>query len=307
MRDTSADASPGLRFAVAAAAALSCAVLCLVRAVRRPHRGHSGVMAMAAYGGTADPPSGWPRPGGTARLSSPPLRRARGPRASVRGPPPGSGGGRARALGSAAAEEGGVGAGVSRVLIIGGTGRIGTAAAIHLLSADLPPGLRLEVVLCGRGEARGAAAEEEVLAEVGGGQGLAERGHRLAWARVDLTDQAALEGAALCPCAPVQGPHGDPVQRCRRERGRSRTIPTTRPGQAIAEHDTPTRVVLGVWPALWGGGRYEGKQSWCAGQGDDFAGENFGRGKLRPLANPKACTASRRHCTAKAPGFRRLP
>lgn len=48
------------------------------------------------------------------------------------------------------------------VLVVGGTGRIGTAVAIHLLQR-LP---ELQVILAGRSAERGAAAKAEVAAEV---------------------------------------------------------------------------------------------------------------------------------------------
>ena len=52
-----------------------------------------------------------------------------------------------------------------RCLIIGGTGRIGTAVATHLLSRC--PAESLQVVLAGRSEPRGIAAVQEVRSDTG--------------------------------------------------------------------------------------------------------------------------------------------
>ena len=56
-------------------------------------------------------------------------------------------------------------AGAAKVLVIGGTGRIGTACATHLLRREPS----LHVALAGRDAARGAAACEEVRRDAGHG------------------------------------------------------------------------------------------------------------------------------------------
>ena len=72
-----------------------------------------------------------------------------------------------------------------RVQVVGGTGRIGTAVAGHLLSKHVPHGngeCGLHVVLAGRSLEKGSAALAEVEELAGGSQSLAERGHSLEFA-----------------------------------------------------------------------------------------------------------------------------
>lgn len=100
-----------------------------------------------------------------------------------------------------AAGAGFASAGRSSVLIIGGTGRIGTAVAGHLLGApsgrpggeDPLPSTGLRVVLAGRSARKGRAAVEEVKEAAGGAEALAARGHVLAFQELDCTDSTALE------------------------------------------------------------------------------------------------------------------
>jgi saccharopine dehydrogenase-like NADP-dependent oxidoreductase len=77
------------------------------------------------------------------------------------------------------------------VLVIGGTGRIGTAVAAHLLGAHGER--RLRVVLAGRSTRKGREAVEEVEKAVGGAEVLAARGQILDFQELDYTDSNALE------------------------------------------------------------------------------------------------------------------
>ncbi|CAJ1437928.1 unnamed protein product, partial [Effrenium voratum] len=74
----------------------------------------------------------------------------------------------------------------TRVVLLGGAGRIGTAAAVHLLRRSPNP---LEVVLAGRSEAKGQRAQEEVLSEAGMSLKL---GHQVSFRQVDWRDEGAL-------------------------------------------------------------------------------------------------------------------
>ena len=87
-----------------------------------------------------------------------------------------------------------------RVLLVGGTGRIGTACAAHLLTRD--PTLR--VVLAGRDDARGRAAIDEVRAASGGSASFA----KLDYASPALAQELATGGYdAVCHVAgPFDGP-----------------------------------------------------------------------------------------------------
>lgn len=73
----------------------------------------------------------------------------------------------------------------ARILLLGGAGRIGTAAAVHLLKRAKEP---IEVVLAGRSAAKGAAAVAEVEAEVD-----ASSRHELSFCQVDWQERGALE------------------------------------------------------------------------------------------------------------------
>ena len=75
-----------------------------------------------------------------------------------------------------------------KVLIIGGTGRIGTAVATHLCSASKSP---LNIVLAGRDAERGRAAVQEVM-DSSSGSG---RVHSLEFQQLDYRDRDSLEGA----------------------------------------------------------------------------------------------------------------
>ena len=105
------------------------------------------------------------------------------------------------AAGAGVTQGGGAQAGRPAVLIIGGTGRIGTAVAGHLLSApsgrpggeETRPATGLHVVLAGRSASKGRAAIEEVKEAAGGADALAARGHVLAFQELDCTDSNALE------------------------------------------------------------------------------------------------------------------
>ena len=79
----------------------------------------------------------------------------------------------------------------AKVVVLGGTGRIGTACAAHLLrAADVP----LALTLAGRDASRGEAAVAEVTRETPGTRGT------VAWSSCDLGDERALaeliDGAA---------------------------------------------------------------------------------------------------------------
>jgi len=76
--------------------------------------------------------------------------------------------------------------------VIGGTGRIGTAVAAHLLS-HASKGTALNVVLAGRSEDKGATALDQVQGASGGAEALADRGHALAFQKLDYKDPDALE------------------------------------------------------------------------------------------------------------------
>ncbi|KAK3258785.1 hypothetical protein CYMTET_32187 [Cymbomonas tetramitiformis] len=86
-----------------------------------------------------------------------------------------------------------------RVLVLGGTGRVGTAAAIHLLKA-CPASLPLHVVLAGRSAEKGEAALEEVSQAVGASTELYDSCHRVSFLEMDFKEapqlSAALQGAA---------------------------------------------------------------------------------------------------------------
>jgi len=81
------------------------------------------------------------------------------------------------------------------VLLLGGTGRIGTAVASHLIrpgqDASAPP---LRVVLAGRSTPRGNAAVQEVVQDAGGNDAVAE-GHAVEFMELDYKDAGALRGA----------------------------------------------------------------------------------------------------------------
>lgn len=74
---------------------------------------------------------------------------------------------------------------VLRVVLLGGTGRIGTAAAIHLLQRTPAA---MDLVLIGRDEDRGAASIEEVQSEVGPVIGLS----RVSFQKLDWSVPGAL-------------------------------------------------------------------------------------------------------------------
>lgn len=80
-----------------------------------------------------------------------------------------------------------------KVVIIGGTGRIGTAVASHLASAA-GRGSAFDIALAGRDSARGAAAAQEVSGEIRG-SGSAVRYVALDWRDKSALD-AGLAGAA---------------------------------------------------------------------------------------------------------------
>ena len=86
----------------------------------------------------------------------------------------------------------GVGSGDDRrsVLLIGGSGRIGTAVAAHLIRAEQK--LPLRIVLSGRSARRGREAIEEVVDDVGGWTTLQRSGHHVEFKRLDLRDESAL-------------------------------------------------------------------------------------------------------------------
>ncbi len=87
--------------------------------------------------------------------------------------------------------------GAPRVLIIGGTGRIGSAVASHLLAiADEP----IDIVLAGRDAARGAAAVAEVRGEVEGS---------VCYEALDWRDSTALDASLAGASAVVHtaGPY----------------------------------------------------------------------------------------------------
>ena len=79
------------------------------------------------------------------------------------------------------------------VLLLGGTGRIGTAVASHLIlprqDASLPP---LRVVLAGRSTPRGDAAVQEVVRDAGGHDCVVKGGHAVDFMALDYTDAGAL-------------------------------------------------------------------------------------------------------------------
>ena len=84
------------------------------------------------------------------------------------------------------------GASVPRVVIVGGTGRIGSAVAAHLVTAV--QGAELDIVLAGRDATRGTAAVAEICAEVRGCSST------IRYEALDFRDAAALasslDGAA---------------------------------------------------------------------------------------------------------------
>lgn len=91
---------------------------------------------------------------------------------------------RASAAGNQGAE-----AQATRILLLGGTGRIGTAAAVHLLQRIPGP---LELVLAGRDDARGASAIQEVQSEAGAA-GPQSEGVSLSFRQLDWTEPKALQ------------------------------------------------------------------------------------------------------------------
>lgn len=88
-------------------------------------------------------------------------------------------------------------------VILGGSGRIGTAVASHLLSR-LPPPSRCRVVLVGRCECeeRGSAAVSEVLSEHGGVEGETDTGGvDVSFRHADWRNDDELRGAVEgCTC-----------------------------------------------------------------------------------------------------------
>ena len=89
-------------------------------------------------------------------------------------------------------------AGAAKVLVIGGTGRIGTACATHLLRREPS----LHVALAGRDAARGAAACEEVRRDAGHGD--------VSYAPLDYT-AASLDVAGYDAVVHVAGPFDGPL------------------------------------------------------------------------------------------------
>ena len=89
-------------------------------------------------------------------------------------------------------------AGAAKVLVIGGTGRIGTACATHLLRREPS----LHVALAGRDAARGAAACEEVRRDAGHGD--------VSYAPLDYTS-ASLDVAGYDAVVHVAGPFDGPL------------------------------------------------------------------------------------------------
>lgn len=85
------------------------------------------------------------------------------------------------------------------ILVVGGTGRIGTAVAGHILGKEAGGG-GVRVVLAGRCATKGAAALAEVAGLAGGEQALRARGHALEFTALDLTDSGALERALSSGC-----------------------------------------------------------------------------------------------------------
>ena len=80
------------------------------------------------------------------------------------------------------------------VLVIGGTGKIGSAVASHLLFAtSSTEETGLHVVLAGRSASKGRAAIEELEKAAGGAEALAARGQFLSFQQLDYTDSNALE------------------------------------------------------------------------------------------------------------------
>eukprot|EP00960_Hanusia_phi_P017676 520673-Hanusia_phi.AAC.1 len=74
-----------------------------------------------------------------------------------------------------------------KILIVGGTGRIGTAVASHLLKRS--PDRKAEIILAGRDRSKGAAAVEEVMRSIG----EVERLHpRVVFEQLDWRDEAEL-------------------------------------------------------------------------------------------------------------------
>jgi len=98
------------------------------------------------------------------------------------------------------------------VLVLGGTGRVGSAAAAHLLAESAEP---VHVTLAGRSVATAAATQQELLAELGGAEALAARGRRLDVVQLDFEDGAALRealrgvDAVLHTAGPYLGKHPD--------------------------------------------------------------------------------------------------
>jgi predicted dinucleotide-binding enzyme len=90
-----------------------------------------------------------------------------------------------------------------KVVILGGTGRIGTAVASHLL-ASTKPGSEISVVLAGRSAERGRAAVEEVLNECNPASSVA-------FEPLDWRDSAALRSVIRGAAAVVHtaGPYAD--------------------------------------------------------------------------------------------------
>ena len=75
-----------------------------------------------------------------------------------------------------------------RVLVLGGTGRIGTACATHLLRASAAP---IHVILTGRSETKAARALEEVCTDA-----LQDAGSdQLSFRQCDWTDPISLAAA----------------------------------------------------------------------------------------------------------------
>jgi len=88
-----------------------------------------------------------------------------------------------------------------RVLIVGGTGRIGTAAAAHLVLRGKGSKLACDVVLGGRDPVKGGQAVDEVTQIAGGPAAVASGGCSVSYQQLDWTDQDSLKSAlAGCDC-----------------------------------------------------------------------------------------------------------
>lgn len=121
-----------------------------------------------------------------------------------------------------------------RVLVLGGTGRIGTACVTHMLRARCAP---LRITIAGR---RAGAKSEAALAEIMADARLAKGSEELSFRECDWRDPASL-AAAVAEADAVVHTAGAPAPPPLPPRRSSRPAPPPR---------TPAHPLTRTWPRL---------------------------------------------------------